>query len=66
MTTETPKLCPFKFTDDTYRDYICLQEKCAMWREGLDPTTAMNIQAQVGDRSYDVHIRGYCGLAGKP
>jgi hypothetical protein len=63
-----PKLCIFRPNEDgTWAEDFepCLQDKCAMWREGLDPSTARNIQAQVVGKSFDIDVVGHCGLAGK-
>jgi hypothetical protein len=71
-----PKICPYlantliiknETFDGSRLDLAsCLQDKCALWREGLDPATARNIQAQMGGKSFDVDVVGHCGLAGKP
>lgn len=44
----------------------CLQERCAMWRTGLDYATARHIQKTPGQVDYDIDCVGFCGLAGKP
>ena len=44
----------------------CLEDKCAMWRTGLDYSTARHIQKTPQQVDFDVDVIGYCGLAGKP
>ena len=69
MTTETPKLCPFRFMkalnsfDNIYEswhkadldNFMCLQEKCALWIDSWENSV-------LGDGTRV----GRCGLAREP
>ena len=81
MTTETPKLCPFRFMkalnsfDNIYEswheadldNFMCLQEKCAMWRIGMIKFHARRGPDSKGryEDEFGEEIGGWCGVAGK-
>jgi len=64
-----PKLCPFIKNGVACVDqdlvsgmWDCVENKCAMWREGtIDKRTVYD-----GGALSHLTYEGYCGLAGKP
>jgi hypothetical protein len=62
---EPNKLCPILMLcppkTGTYGDIVCLQYKCAMWRE-----IRTNMNPGVPDGEFPFKVIGYCGVAGKP
>jgi hypothetical protein len=58
-----PDMVPAAYDAESFMP--CIEDRCAMWRAALSPSTARNAIHTDGGLDYDIDCVGWCGLVGK-